>query len=414
MAKQNERKIDTGIIQRGESYRFTVYQGYDANGKQIRKTSTFTPPTKLTQKQADKLAKEEYINFCNRCKGLYALKDNMRFSELYEEYTKIYAPNKLKESTFYNYNIMVNYHLLNYFGHMKLKDIHPPTINNFFATYTIKTKKEKQPLSNTTGKKLLTILQSIFKFATTQEYLKESPCRNIILPKKQVTGKKLKHVAPDDLSEFLGYFEGYSMLNTFVKLLLHTGMRSGEALALQWDSIDFNNNLIYIRYNLSDVGGKHELTSTKTATSTRTICMNNDLKELLLIHYEEQNKLIQMLGNTFEHPEMTFTSLTGGYKDRGAMLKSFKSVLEDTKFNYMTLHMLRHTNATLLVNNGVDLKIISSHLGHSEINITANTYVAVTNNSMQQTANIMESILNTKPTDNQNTKNSKPNGLEFL
>ncbi len=413
MAKQNERKIDTGIIQRGESYRFTVYQGYDANGKQIRKTSTFTPPTKLTQKQADKLAKEEYINFCNRCKGLYALKDNMRFSELCEEYFKIYAPSKLKESTAYNYKSQLDTHLIGYFGNKKLKDIHKPIINDFFATYTVKENGENKRLSCSAYKKLLTVLQSIFKFATTQEYIKESPCRNIILPKDQTPKDDLNFVSFEELSEFMSYFEGYSILNTIVKFLLYTGTRASESLGLTWDNVDFDNGLIYIRRSLSDVGGK-KLTTPKTTKSVRAIYMGEELKSILRKHKVEQEQLIYNLGTTAKHPEMVFTSHTGNYKDRSATLQSYKNVLKNTKFNYMTLHKLRHTNATLLLNSGVDLKIVSSHLGHSDIGTTANTYVTVTNNSKLQTANIMESILNTKPTDNQNTKNSKPNGLEFL
>jgi hypothetical protein len=95
MAKEETRKVDTGIIQRGKTYRFTVCMGYDVSGRQIRKTTTFVPPTGLTQKKADKLAKEEYINFSNRCKGLYNLKENMRFTELVEEYFRLYAPNNL-------------------------------------------------------------------------------------------------------------------------------------------------------------------------------------------------------------------------------------------------------------------------------------------------------------------------------
>ncbi len=92
---------------------------------------------------------------------------------------------------------------------------------------------------------------------------------------------------------------------------------------------------------------------------------------------------------------MVFTSIYGGYKDRSQTLKSFKKILKDTKFNYMTLHMLRHTNATLLLANSIDLKVISSGL-HSEINIKANNYVSVTNNAMIQTVDVIESIINKK------------------
>ena len=123
MAKTETRKVDTGIVQRGSTYRFTVYMGYDMNGKQIRKTTTFVPPAGLTLKKADKLAKEEYINFCNRCKGLYNLKENMKFSELVEEYFRLYAPNNLKPITAYNYQKHIDYHFMEYFGNKKLKDL---------------------------------------------------------------------------------------------------------------------------------------------------------------------------------------------------------------------------------------------------------------------------------------------------
>ena len=108
------RRVDTGIIQRGKSYTFTVAMGMDVNGKQIRKTTTWTPPEGLTEKKADKLAKEEYINFKNRCKGLSAFNENMRFKELVEEYFAVYAPNKLKPITAYNYEKMIDYHFMGF------------------------------------------------------------------------------------------------------------------------------------------------------------------------------------------------------------------------------------------------------------------------------------------------------------
>ena len=105
------RKVDTGIVQRGKSYLFTAYLGYDVNGKQIRKTSTYTPPEDVTQKKADKLAKEKYIEFKNKCKDLSDFNDCMRFKDLCEEYLKVYAPNKLKPITAYHYERQIATHL---------------------------------------------------------------------------------------------------------------------------------------------------------------------------------------------------------------------------------------------------------------------------------------------------------------
>ena len=70
------------------------------------------------------------------------------------------------------------------------------------------------------------------------------------------------------------------------------------------------------------------------------------------------------LGSDFAHPEMVFTSATGNYKDRSSLNTSLKRFLKGTEFEYLTLHKLR--NATLLLNNGVDLKIVSEHLANRE------------------------------------------------
>ena len=109
------------------------------------------------------------------------------------------------------------------------------------------------------------------------------------------------------------------------------------------------------------------------------------------------------MGSDFKHPEMVFTSTTGNYKDRSSLNTSLKRFLKGTGFEYLTLHKLRHTNATLLLNNGIDLKIVSEHLGHADIQITAGTYTAVLDNSRIKTAKLMGQIL-TEQTPNKHQK----------
>lgn len=386
------RRVDTGIVQRGNSYTFTVAMGMTAEGKQIRKTTTYTPPEGVTEKKADKLAKEEYINFKNRCKGLSAFDENMRFKELSEEYFKLYAPNKLKPITAYNYEKMVAYHFNDYFGNKKLKEITPGMLTNFFSSHTRPNKEGKEiPISPSNAKKLYTILQSIFTFAVSQDYMKESPARNVILPSKKATAEnKRNYLTEDELPIFLNLFKEYSVLNTIVKLLLFTGMRSGECLGLQWDDIGFSNKTITIRHTLSDVGGKHFLTTPKSKSSRRYISMSDSVAELLKEHKKHQLELQFALSNTFIHPEMVFTSDTGNYKDRSSLNTSFRNRIKGTKFDFLTLHSLRHCNATLLLNSGVDIKVVSDHLGHSDIGITADIYADVLASTRKKTAEIIE------------------------
>lgn len=87
--------------------------------------------------------------------------------------------------------------------------------------------------------------------------------------------------------------------------------------------------------------------------------MSDNLIALLKKHKYEQRKLQLAMVSKFKHPEMVFTSSTGNYKDSSCLNTSLKRFLKATGFEYLTLYNLRHTNATLLLNNGIDLKFIS-------------------------------------------------------
>ena len=388
MAKTNQRTVATGIIERNGAYRFTVNLGMDAAGKQIRKTKTWhAPASATTEKKRDKLAIAEYHEFKNHCKGMISLDENMRFSELCEQYFSVYAPNKLKPITAYTYEKLVNCRFMNYFGNKRLCDITTAMLSDFFCNMT---KDDGKPVEPSTAKKCFTVMQSIIHFAVTQGYVKENPCTGVILPQKDVCeDMPKKYLSEEELPRFLSLFDGYSDFNTMIKVLLYTGMRSGELLGLTWNDIDFKQRQIHINHTLSDVGGHHFLTSPKTKGSKRIITMSSTVHSLLIEHRMHQLELQRSL-KSFAHPEMVFTSGLGNYKDRSCLNTSFKRYLRNTEFNYLTLHGLRHSNATLLLNAGVDIKVVSEHLGHSDISTTGNIYADILNTTRRKTAEIIE------------------------
>jgi hypothetical protein len=87
------------ISKRGNSYRIAVSMGYGADGRQIRKTTTFTPPEGVTPGKAEKLALAYAYQYEQRCRGMTSMQENIRFSELLEWYNQQVAPNRLKENT---------------------------------------------------------------------------------------------------------------------------------------------------------------------------------------------------------------------------------------------------------------------------------------------------------------------------
>ena len=369
------------VTKRNNTFQITVSMGYDNTGKKIRKTTTFTPPQNTTPKKAEKLANDFAVDFERKCKGMTSLAENMRFADMVEWFLENYAKNELKEITAYNYESQIKNNLLPELGNIKLKDFSPAKITAFFKS------REYAPA---TCRKVYVILQSVFARAVEQGFLKETPCtKAVILPKDKSAKEKKPFLNENQAKELLKMVEEYSQFNTIIKMLLYTGMRSGECLALQWDNIDFENRTIHIENTLTDVGGKHWLQPPKTKNSNRYIGLSDILIDLLKEHKEHQDEKIKELGKLYLYPNMIFTTNSGNYVDRSRLNTQFRKFVKATDFDFITLHSLRHCNATLLINSGIDLKIVSELLGHSDISTTANVYADVLESSKAKVADLI-------------------------
>ncbi len=369
------------INKRNKSFQIIVSMGQDINGKKIRKTTTFTPPENVTPKKAEKLATEFAIDFERKCKGLTSLNENMRFSDMAEWYIENYAANELKEITAYNYERQIKKNLIPELGNFKLKEFSPAKITAFFKA---------QKLAPATCRKVYVIMQSIFARAVEQGFLKETPCtKAVILPKNKLPKEKKPFLDENQAKELLKMTEEYSQFNTIIRVLLYTGMRSGECLALRWKDLDFENKTIHIENTLTDVGGKHWLQPPKTKQSNRYIGMSNTLANIFHEHRKHHIEKLDYLGELFEYPEMVFTSESGRFVDRSFLNSKFRNFVKGTSFEFATLHTLRHCNATLLINSGIDLKIVSELLGHSDVSTTANVYADVLESSKAKVANLI-------------------------
>ncbi|MFI3326206.1 MAG: site-specific integrase [Clostridia bacterium] len=373
------------VKKRNNTFHITVSMGLDVNGKKIRKTTTFTPPPNTTDRKSEKLANEFAIEFERKCKGMTSLNENMRLADMVEWFVDNYAKNELKEITAYNYERQLENHILPTLGNIKLKDFTPAKLTAFFKTLKVNT---------STCKKIYTIVQSVFARAVEQGFIKESPCtKAVILPKDKTNKEKKPFLTDVQARELLKMVNEYSQFNTIIKVLLYTGMRSGECLGLQWKNIDFENKTIHIENTLTDVGGKHWLQPPKTKNSNRYIAMSEDVENMLKEHKAVQDEEIKRLNGIYRYPNMIFTSKTGNYLDRSRLNTQFRKFVKDTDFSFITLHSLRHCNATLLINSGVDLKIVSENLGHSDISTTANIYADVLDSSKAKVANLISLTL---------------------
>lgn len=369
------------VNKRGNTFQIVVSLGLDVNGKKIRKTTTYKPPENTTPKKAEKLAHEFAIEFEKKCKGMTSLNENMRFCDMAEWFIDNYAKNELKEITAYNYESQIKNHLLPELGNIKLKDFTPAKITAFFKT---------RAYAPATCRKVYVILQSIFARAVEQGFIKETPCtKAVILPKAKQPKEKKPFLNEHQAKDLLKMVENSTQFNRIIKVLLYTGMRSGECLALRWQDIDFENKTIHIENTLTDVGGKHWLQPPKTKTSNRYIALSDTLAKLFLEQKQYNDEKIAKLGNAYKYAEMVFTTDSGNYVDRSGLNTQFRRFVKNTPFDFITLHSLRHCNATLLINSGIDLKIVSELLGHSDVSTTANVYADVLDSAKAKVADLI-------------------------
>lgn len=197
---------------------------------------------------------------------------------------------------------------------------------------------------------------------------------------------ELQFFTYDEYLKFDSVIDNF-MHHVFFETLYFMGVRQGEAQALTWNDIDFNKNEININKTLTTKikGEKWTISTPKTKKSTRILPVPkrllNDLKELKL----EAKKFIDfeeswfVFGNSTCFPETTIQK----YKNKYCELAQVKQI---------RVHDFRHSTASLLINKGASIALVSKYLGHSNISITLNTYTHMYKSELVQISNVLDNL----------------------
>ncbi|MFC0276732.1 site-specific integrase [Enterococcus devriesei] len=229
----------------------------------------------------------------------------------------------------------------------------------------------------------LSNISRIFEFAIKQGIIATNPIRMITIPKKKANlkKKKIKYFTKNELNILLGDakknepYKNYA----FLYLMANTGCRKGEVLGLQWDCIDFDNNILEIRQTLARGENRRlYLEEPKTSHSFRTIPLDDKTISILKSWRKIQRETMLQVGvNTMSSKQLVFSSPLNEFINMDIPNRWMARICKRTNIPILTPHSLRHTFSTLLISEGVNPKAVSELLGHSSVALTLDIYTGV-------------------------------------
>ena len=183
-------------------------------------------------------------------------------------------------------------------------------------------------------------------------------------------------------------------LEALYVLALTTGMRLGELLGVRWQDIDLEAGILQVRHTLARTANGLQLTEPKSSRARRRIALTSSAVAALRQHRSQQATERLRLGQIWEDHNLVFANTIGKPMDRGDVLRrSFWPLLTKADLPHKRFHDLRHTAATLLLMQGVHVKVVSEMLGHSSIGLTLDIYSHVLPDMQQQAVTAMEHLL---------------------
>ena len=297
---------------------------------------------------------------------------DMTFQNLYEIYMEDMAA-RLKQSTLLTKKAVLQTHILPFFGSKPINEIKASDVRRWQA----KLMSSPNNYSQTYLKKINTELNSIINYAKRFYDLNTNPCG-----KAGTIGKaKAEEMDYWTYDEYIAFREGVKdkpLSYICFEILYWTGMREGELLALSPADIDFDNKLISINRTYQRIGGKDVFTSPKTRKSKRKIPIPDFLCQELSDYIQSRYML--------DADERLFP-ITKLYLSH-EMIRGCKN----TGVKKIRIHDIRHSHASLLINQGCDALMLADRLGHEKVSTTLNTYSHLFPHKQQELVHSLESL----------------------
>ena len=450
---------------RGDSYIIRVSTGFDAQGNRIRKNMTWTPEPGMSSGQIKKELNRQMVLFENAVMAGDVGDNNITLKKFSEMWLRDYGKTQLKDTTYKNYERMLEDRIIPFLGALKLSQIRPQHILNFYRTLNAPETKNKnycrsnsdlkkhmkeqhvtyERLCEKTGMSYNTIrhivngesvykssalkvakalnieydqfftdgksdrklsgatvlyyhhiLSSMLNTAVQWQIIPNNPCERVKPPKAK--RKEAIYLDEEDAIRLIECLDKTEFAyKALIITIIFTGMRKGEALGLTWKDIDFERRLIDINKELiyvHRVGVK--IDTPKNETSIRVIKVPEIVMKTLSLWKEMQEENKKTFGDMYEDTGYVFTNKLGKSFHPDSISSWFGRFVKENDLPPIHVHSLRHTNASLMIANGVDIKTVSKRLGHSNVQTTGIIYTHQIRTADEAASEVLDLVLNKK------------------
>lgn len=365
-------------------YRANVYLGVDqVTGKKVK--TSVTGRTRKEVKQKAKHAQDDFIsNGCTVTK-VVPVKNYKELADLWLDSYQL----TVKPQTFLDTKRMLYNHLIPVFGTLKLTKLSVSYIQSFIND--LSTQLVHYAVVHSINRRVL-------QYGVSLQLLPFNPARDIILPKQpKRENTAIKFIASDNLKDLLVHmeklaFRKYSYYLDYVlySVLLATGCRFGEVVALEWSDINLENGTISINKNYSRL--LKLIGTPKSKAGVRTISIDKKTVNMLRLYKNRQRQLYLQSGARAS--SVVFATPTREYQNLATRQEALDRRCAEISIPRFTFHAFRHTHASLLLNAGISYKELQYRLGHATLAMTMDIYSHLSTDKEKEAVSYFEKAMN--------------------
>ncbi|QNE45862.1 site-specific integrase [Glaciihabitans sp. INWT7] len=319
-------------------------------------------------------------------RGIPAAVDSWTVETYASHWLEEIAPTALRPSTRANYAWVMRKYIVPLLGRNKLRSLRPDHVRKLHG--------EVLELSSSPSTVQLAhaVLRSMLSEAMREQYVD----RNVALLTRPTRIEKVDVVpwSAEEATTFLDSVDGHPFAGLFT-LALALGMRRGELLGLRWQDVDLDEHKLHVRQTVQRLGRGEGLVMgpPKTARSRRSIPLPQLCVDALIARHRVQDEDRRIIREGWTELDLVFTTTIGTVIEPSNLRRSFNRAIELAGLRQIRFHDLRHTCASLLLAQGVPMRVVMEILGHSTMSITSDLYTHVSPNATASAVSAVSALL---------------------